>query len=279
MKRGNRESTIKRKLRYLKHLSGSLEDMTTQVLNNTWKDRVKSNALDVITQYAKFLNVPYNRPNFRAYDNSEMYVPNPDMVKKFLYRVRSKSVRSRIMIALETGASAGEVWRLTWKDVNITSKTITITGNKGHRTKTYPISDELVGLLLQLTKNGDRIFHEVSRSRNFNDSIDDYKHRLATETGNPDFLKIHFHTFRHFAISWYYFKTKCIVSTQRFARHCNISNTLKYVHIVKSWIKTNEYEVVYAENKVELTKFLSEGYQLVTKTDWGFCLTKPKTIT
>ena len=278
-KKANRESTVKRKLRYLKHLSGTLEDMTSQILNNTWKDKVKSNALDVLVDYAKFFNVPYARPNFRVYDNAEMYVPNPDMVKKFLYRVRSKSVRSRIMIALETGASAGEVWRLTWKDVNITSKTITITGNKGHRTKTYPISDELVGLLLQLTKNGDRIFHEVSRPRNFNDSIDDYKHRLATETGNPDFLKIHFHTFRHFAISWYYFKTKCIVSTQRFARHCNISNTLKYVHIVKSWIKTNEYEVVYAENKVELTKFLSEGYQLVTKTDWGFCLTKPKTIT
>jgi integrase len=253
--------------------------MTTQVLNNAWKDRVKSNALDVITQYAEFLNVPYRRPNFRAYDNSEMYVPNPEMVRAFVYRVRSKSVRARLLIAVECGASAGEVWRLTWKDVNITAKTITITGIKGHRTKTYPISHELVGLLLQLNKNSDRIFSDVSRPSNFNDSIDDYRKRLATETGNPDFLKIHFHTFRHYAISWYYFKTKDIVDTQRFARHCNISNTLRYVHIVKSWIKTNEYEVVYAENKVELTKFLSEGYTLVTRTDWGYCLTKPKTIT
>jgi integrase len=213
MKRGNRESTIKRKLRYLKHLKGSLEDMTTQVLNNTWKDRVKSNALDVITQYAEFLNVPYTRPNLRAYDNSEMYVPNPDIVKKVIYRVRSKSVRVRIMIAIETGGSSGEVWRLLWKDLNITAKTITITGIKGHRTETYDISDELVGLVLQLTKKGDRIFHDVSRPSNFNDSIDDYKKRLAKETGNPDFLKIYFHTFRHLAISWHYFKTKDIVST------------------------------------------------------------------
>jgi hypothetical protein len=109
MKRGNRESTIKRKFRYLKHLKGSLEDMTTQVLNNTWKDRVKSNALDVIAQYAEFLNVPYKRPNFRAYDNAETYVPNPDMVRTFVYRVRSKSVRARILVAVECGASAGEV--------------------------------------------------------------------------------------------------------------------------------------------------------------------------
>lgn len=105
-----------------------------------------------------------------------------------------------------------------------------------------------------------------------------YKKILARETGNNDFLKIHFHTFRHYAISWHYFKTKDIVETQRFARHCNISNTLKYVHIVKSWIKDNQYDVVYAEDKQELTKYLSEGYSLVTKTDWGYCLSKPKQI-
>jgi len=140
-KKANRESTVKRKLRYLKHLSGTLEDMTSQILNNTWKDKVKSNALDVLVDYAKFLNVPYARPNYRVYDNSEMYVSNPDMVKKFIYRVRSNSVRARIMMAVETGGSAGEVWRLTWKDVNISNKTITVTGIKGHRTKTYAISD------------------------------------------------------------------------------------------------------------------------------------------
>ena len=33
-KKANRESTIKRKLRYLKHLCGTLEDMTSQILNN-----------------------------------------------------------------------------------------------------------------------------------------------------------------------------------------------------------------------------------------------------
>ena len=65
---------------------------------------------------------------------------------------------------------------------------------------------------------------------------------------------------------------------QRFERHCNINNTLKYVHIVKSWIKANEYDVVYVEDKTELAKYLSDGYSLVTKTDWGYCPPKPKTL-
>jgi len=130
---------------------------------------------------------------------------------------------------------------------------------------------------MQLPRKSEKIF-TVKKSRYLNDALRKYKIKLARETGNPDFLKIHFHTFRHFAISWQYFKTKDIVETQRFARHCNIQNTLRYVHIVKAWVKENEYDVVYAEDKEELTKYLREGYELVAKTEWGYCLRKPKTI-
>jgi len=278
MKRGNRESTVKRKLKYLKALKDSPQEMMGQVLSSGWVDKSKSNALDVICQYAMFLGVPVERPQFRPYQNSEMYVPNPEMVKQFVYRIRKIELRAMVKIAIETGASSGEVWSLTWKDVNIQNKTVTITGIKGHRTSTYPISDELCTLLIQIPRCDGRIFTNLKHSDRINDSIEDYRNRLAKETGNGDFHKIHFHTFRHFAISWHYFKTKDIVETQRFARHCNINNTLRYVHIVKSWIKENCYDVVYTTDKQEFTKYLSEGYELVEKTEWGYCLKKPKSI-
>jgi hypothetical protein len=50
------------------------------------------------------------------------------------------------------------------------------------------------------------------------------------------------------------------------------------VHIVKAWIEENEYDVVYSNDKVELSKYLAEGYELVTNTEWGYCLRKPKSI-
>jgi hypothetical protein len=53
---------------------------------------------------------------------------------------------------------------------------------------------------------------------------------------------------------------------------------LRYVHIVKSWVKDNEFDVVYATDKTELSKYLGEGFTLATKTDWGYCLTKPKSL-
>ena len=276
-KKGNRESTIERKLRFLKQLNGSPEEMIIQVLNSNWTSESKRVALDVVCQYAEFLGIPIEKPRFRVYHNRELYVPSPEMVRQLIYRIRNVKLRAAVLIAVETGATLSEVWRLTWKDVNFQSKTITITGVKGHRTWKYPISNELATLLMQIPKNGERIFN-LKKPRYINDSLRKYKIRLAKETGNQDFLKIHFHTLRHFAISWKYFKTKDIVETQRFARHCNIQNTLKYVHIVKSWIKENQYDVVYAESKEDLTKYLSIGYELVAKTEWGYCLRKPKTI-
>jgi len=89
--------------------------MISQVLKGSWADKVKSNALDAIYQYAEFLGKPIENVKFRVFDNKETYIPTPDMTKAFLYRV-TKNVRTRILIAVETSASSGEVWRLTWND-------------------------------------------------------------------------------------------------------------------------------------------------------------------
>jgi len=277
-KKGNRESTIHRKLKVLKHLKGSIEDMYKQVLASKWSDGSKEYALITIEQFSEYKGFKVSRPRFRAYNNQELFVPSPSMIKQLLYRIGNVKLRAMCMIAIETGASESEVFNLEWKDVNLANKTIVITGVKGHRTYQYPISEELCTLLMQIPRDNDRVFN-LKNARTINDWLKSYVKRLAKETGNHDFLKIHFHTLRHFAISWYYFKTKDVVDTQRFGRHCRIENTLKYVHIVKQWIKENEYDVVYATDKDELTKYLKEGYELLIKTEWGYCLRKPKMLT
>ena len=276
--KGNRKCTITRKMKYFKKLSGSPREMVSQVLEvATWQDKVKDNALDAVYQYAEFVGLPIEPINFKVFDNREMYIPTPDMVKAFLYRV-SKKVRARILVAVETSASAGEAWRLTWNDLDTQNRTLTVVGVKGHKTLTYCISDELFNLLIQLPRTSERIFASIFHPEHMNDRINHYSKVLAAETGNDCFKKIHFHTFRHYAISWFYFKCKDPFKTQRFARHHSVINTQKYVHFVDEfWIKSNERDVVYAESKDELTKCLSEGYALETKTEWGYCLTRPKT--
>ena len=275
--KGNRESTITKKLKLMKSLSGSVEDMFAQVLSKNWCDKTKDYMLRTVQQYAEFLGLKVSRPKFKVYDNTELYIPNPTMIKQLIYRISNIKLRAMCLIAIETGATESEVFNLKWSDVNLANKSIVITGVKGHRTYQYPISDELCTLLMQIPKTSDKIFN-LKHARTINDWMKNYCKRLAKETGNNDFLKIHFHTLRHFAISWYYFKSKDVVDTQRFARHCDIRNTMRYIHIIKTWVKENEYNVVYATDKEELTRYLAEGYEFVVKTEYGYCLRKPKCL-
>jgi len=129
-KKGNRDSTIERKLRFLKSLNCSVEDMNSNVLQSAWCDKSKAMALLTIQQYAEFKGSPIPKVNFRVYDNREMYVPNPTMIRQLVYRIRSIPLRSASLLSVETGASAGEVLGLTWKNVNLASKTVVIRGVK-----------------------------------------------------------------------------------------------------------------------------------------------------
>ena len=110
--KGNRDSTIARKLRFFAKLSGTPSEITNQLFNSSWCDTSKSSCLDAIAHYAEFKKIPYFRPHFRAYDNEEMFVPNPDMVKRFVYRIRSIPNKAMIMLSIETGCSSGEAWSL-----------------------------------------------------------------------------------------------------------------------------------------------------------------------
>jgi len=181
-KKGNRESTIHRKLKVLKHLKGSIEDMYKQVLASKWSDGSKEYALITIEQFSEFKGLKVPRPQFRAYNNQELFVPSPSMIKQLVYRIGNVKLRAMCMIAIETGASESEVFNLKWKDVNLTNKTIVITGVKGHRTFQYPISAELCTLLMQIPRHGDRIFN-LKNSRTINDWLKNYVKKLAKETG------------------------------------------------------------------------------------------------
>lgn len=56
--------------------------MIVQVLNSDWTSEVKRLALDVVCQYAEFLGIHIEKPNFRVYDNRELYIPT-EVIRKF----------------------------------------------------------------------------------------------------------------------------------------------------------------------------------------------------
>jgi len=79
-----------------------------------------------------------------------------------------------MLIAIETGACAGEVWRLTWNEFNPQNKSLTIIGVKGHRTLIYHVSDELCTLLMQIPRKAQRIFDNVVFAGHLNGRLNYY---------------------------------------------------------------------------------------------------------
>ncbi|MEM0096118.1 MAG: hypothetical protein QW660_05735 [Candidatus Bathyarchaeia archaeon] len=51
LRKGNRESTVERKLKYLRELKGSPEQMFSQVLAKDWSDKSKELALETVRRY------------------------------------------------------------------------------------------------------------------------------------------------------------------------------------------------------------------------------------
>jgi hypothetical protein len=72
--------------------------MVSQVLAKDWVDKSKAMALSTLRQYAEYMELPFSTVNFRVYDNREMYVPTPEMVKQFIYRIRKLELRATVMI-------------------------------------------------------------------------------------------------------------------------------------------------------------------------------------
>jgi hypothetical protein len=80
-------------------LKGSVEEMVGQVLQKSWVDESKAMALVTLKQYAEFQGLLIPAVHFKVYDNAEMHIPTPEMVKRFIYRIRELELRATVMIA------------------------------------------------------------------------------------------------------------------------------------------------------------------------------------
>ncbi|MEM3719357.1 MAG: hypothetical protein QXD45_04990 [Candidatus Bathyarchaeia archaeon] len=76
-RRGGRGATIRRKIRTLKSLKGSPEEMIREVFSEDWCDKNKEYAMDAVCQYVEFLGLHLEKPKFRVYDSKEMFVTKP----------------------------------------------------------------------------------------------------------------------------------------------------------------------------------------------------------
>jgi integrase len=129
-------------------------------------------------------------------------------------------LRPLIRFALQTGLRRDELLTLTWTDVDLQRKTVTIAGqrSKTHRSRTIPLSSTALAILEGCSPRG-RIFGYYSVSTMFS--------QAARKAGLPG---VSCHTLRHTVATRWLENGVNIRTVQRWLGHSSIRMTEVYLH-------------------------------------------------
>ena len=284
----NKPATVDRKIKTLcsiikKGVDLSDPEAVVAFLNSCgWAEGTKQIALDAYRDYLAMhgitgIQLPKIRRTHRL-----PFIPSEAEVQALISSVRLR-LGVFLRLLMDTAARPIEIWRLKWADVDPGNSCITITPAKYSQPRRLRISRETLNLLLALPKRGEYIFSPSGKPERFHNELEHFarnfckvRKRVAERLLNPRINLISLRTFRHWKATLEYARTKDILHVKELLGHVNIQNTLKYVHLAKTVMKEQEYDVIFAQDRETLKAKLAEGYEYVAKTEWGYCLRKPK---
>ncbi len=174
----------------------------------------------------------------------------------------NKQISAFLQIGKETGARAGEIFNLTWIDIDLQNKTINITPEKGSNPRILKISNKLISMLSSFPNKETKIFTNYKSLNTLRRTFERYRQRTAHKLGNPRIQKITFHTLRHWKATTEYHRTKDILHVMKLLGHRNIKNTLLYTQLIKQE-ENEEYISKVAKTIDEGRIFIEAGFEYV----------------
>ena len=149
---------------------------------------------------------------------------------------RSPQLHDICLLSLHTGMRAGEIFKLTWDDINLTTGTVLIRDPKsGKNRHAYLTAATRTMFEARQQENSHRyIFHQADGtplkevSRTFERIVDE----LGWNEGQDDArLKVVFHTLRHTFASWLVQQGTPLYSVAKLMGHSTLSMTERYAHL------------------------------------------------
>ena len=110
---------------------------------------------------------------------------------------RAEDLRSLVTLAMHTGMRQGEILSLTWADVDLDGRTITLRKTKNNELRTVPLNTEATDALNRLSAPDDTSAHVFPGWTS--DRLKAAFRRSCRQAGIADFR---FHDLRHHAASW-----------------------------------------------------------------------------
>jgi len=195
---GKAKSTVRNYRIYLKLLLSNGADLfdpenTKSVLAKmTLKNVSKRLTASLLNTWFDFNNIYWRKPKY--YRDSEIpYIPTEEEIDQLIAGLGKKTA-TFCQIMKDTGARCGEVAQLTWASIDFKQHTVNIKAEKRSNGRILPLSDKAIEMLSNLSRKKQRLFANSSGLRT---CFFTQRRRIAEKIANPNLLKIHFHTFRH----------------------------------------------------------------------------------
>jgi len=283
--RGNKESTIERRIRYLKELvkSGANlrdpESVKKALAEKNWVGRSKNNAADTYTLFLKMLEKKWDKPHYQEVRKIP-FIPTEAEIDVLIAACRPKTA-TYLQLLKETAMRPGEAVSLTWDDVDFISKTIRVTPEKGSNPRIFRASDKLLKMLLDVkstnhVKDPNRIF--AKQLRHVRRYYEITRKKLAYKLKNPRIKKIMLKTFRTWKATMLYHETKDPWYVTEFLGHTSLQHTKKYVQLERALFKdVDDSYICKVVNAVEEASGLIEvGFEYVNEINGSHLYRKRK---
>jgi len=149
---------------------------------------------------------------------------------------RSKQLHDMALLSLHCGLRAGEIFHLTWDDIDIDREMLSLRDTKSVKTRTAYMTDAVKRMFLSMKrlKNDTLVFadrngNKIQRiSHSFQRAIDD----LGLNKNIVDQRKkVVFHTLRHTFASWLVENGTDLYTVKELLGHSSIAMTERYSHL------------------------------------------------
>lgn len=151
---------------------------------------------------------------------------------------KSQTVYEMALISLHCGLRAGEIFNLTWPDIDLKQGLLFVKDTKNRLNRTLQLSTELKKVFTQKIKNksdtSEYIFHQLygSKLNEVPNIFERTVEKLKFNEGITDRRqKIVFHSLRHTFASWLVQGGTDLYIVQKLMGHSHISMTERYAHL------------------------------------------------
>jgi integrase len=220
-------------------------------------------AVHAYHSYCKMFRLEWE-PVKVKYTPKTTYLPSEEGAKIFIGGF-SKQLKSFLQVLFETGCRCGEAVKIEWTDISEEPCRIHIAHpEKGSNERTNQVSRTLIDLLKTLPKKyGKNIFNPNLAT--LRDSFMGRRKKIAVESNKPEWLRIHFHTFRHLRGTLDKHNGVDVFEIKDNLGHKCIASTEKYVHWNKQLFHegNDKYYTLTAATDEEADRAIEAGWQFV----------------